>query len=245
MTQEGHVAQPDRDGSRTTGNDQPDRTRQRVHRPPSAARHGRCYDLPPACSVTTSGQRQVLGDGVVPGPGTQAHRPRPTVLSTPSTSSGRRKPDDRFTEDSDTSRPASAARSSPARSRTGRRTSHLEPEWSADFYPIQDDLRQRCLIAHTGQPAVRGCPRATRTSRRSPMIPSALAVDHPEQTPPPRELAGRRVTADLSTRRSTTTRRIPVPAFTKTAVTRQELTTESGLPFTTRVREPGRRSTPP
>jgi cytochrome P450 len=27
--------------------------------------------------------------------------------------------------------------------------SHLESEWSADPYPIQDDLRQRCPIAHT------------------------------------------------------------------------------------------------
>ena len=27
--------------------------------------------------------------------------------------------------------------------------SHMEPEWSADPYPIQDDLRQRCPIAHT------------------------------------------------------------------------------------------------
>ena len=27
--------------------------------------------------------------------------------------------------------------------------SHLEPEWSADPYPIQDDLRQRCPLAHT------------------------------------------------------------------------------------------------
>ncbi len=27
--------------------------------------------------------------------------------------------------------------------------SHLEPAWSADPYPIQDDLRQRCPIAHT------------------------------------------------------------------------------------------------
>jgi cytochrome P450 len=27
--------------------------------------------------------------------------------------------------------------------------SHLEPEWAADPYPIQDDLRQRCPIAHT------------------------------------------------------------------------------------------------
>ena len=27
--------------------------------------------------------------------------------------------------------------------------SHLEPEWAADPYSIQDDLRQRCPIAHT------------------------------------------------------------------------------------------------
>jgi cytochrome P450 len=27
--------------------------------------------------------------------------------------------------------------------------SHLEPEWAANPYPIQDDLRQRCPIAHT------------------------------------------------------------------------------------------------
>jgi hypothetical protein len=29
--------------------------------------------------------------------------------------------------------------------------SHLEPEWAADPYPIQDELRQRCPIAHTGR----------------------------------------------------------------------------------------------
>ena len=29
--------------------------------------------------------------------------------------------------------------------------SHLEPEWAADPYRIQDDLRQRCPIAHTGR----------------------------------------------------------------------------------------------
>ena len=29
--------------------------------------------------------------------------------------------------------------------------SHMEPEWTADPYPIQDDLRQRCPIAHTNR----------------------------------------------------------------------------------------------
>src|SRR3974390_485084 len=31
------------------------------------------------------------------------------------------------------------------------RFSHPEPEWAADPYPIQDDLRQRCPIAHTSR----------------------------------------------------------------------------------------------
>jgi cytochrome P450 len=29
--------------------------------------------------------------------------------------------------------------------------SHVEPEWFDDPYPVQDDLRQRCPIAHTGR----------------------------------------------------------------------------------------------
>jgi len=29
--------------------------------------------------------------------------------------------------------------------------SHVDPEWAADPYPIQDDLRQRCPIAHTNR----------------------------------------------------------------------------------------------
>jgi hypothetical protein len=29
--------------------------------------------------------------------------------------------------------------------------SHLEPEWAADPYRIQDNLRQRCPIAHTAR----------------------------------------------------------------------------------------------
>src|SRR6202021_596605 len=27
--------------------------------------------------------------------------------------------------------------------------SHADPEWAADPFPIQDDLRQRCPVAHT------------------------------------------------------------------------------------------------
>jgi cytochrome P450 len=65
-------------------------------------------------------------------------------------------PDERFTDDFEQMR---QQRSVGARNEviTGPVTdwtedfSHLEPEWAADPYPIQDDLRQRCPIAHTGR----------------------------------------------------------------------------------------------
>src|SRR5512139_781319 len=65
-------------------------------------------------------------------------------------------PDDRFTEDFEQMR---QQRSVGVRNEviTGpvadwaEDFSHLEPEWAADPYPIQDDLRQRCPIAHTGR----------------------------------------------------------------------------------------------
>ena len=61
--------------------------------------------------------------------------------------------------------------------------SHLEPQWSADPYPIQDDLRQRCPIAHTGRLA----PGAVRGRRGDRLRHRALllTVDHPEQPPAP------------------------------------------------------------
>jgi hypothetical protein len=46
--------------------------------------------------------------------------------------------------------------------------SHVEPEWYTDPYPVQDDLRQRCPIAHTERFGGAGCPPATTTSPPSP-----------------------------------------------------------------------------
>jgi cytochrome P450 len=64
--------------------------------------------------------------------------------------------DDRFTEDFRGSR-ADEVIGTRSEVITGPVTdwatdfSHVEPEWAADPYPIQDDLRQRCPIAHTGR----------------------------------------------------------------------------------------------
>src|ERR1700740_970709 len=66
--------------------------------------------------------------------------------------------------------------------------SHLEPEWAADPYRIQDDLRQRCPIAHTARFG------GARLGHR----PVPPPVDHPEHLPaPPRVRADRRLAADL------------------------------------------------
>ena len=63
--------------------------------------------------------------------------------------------------------------------------SHLEPEWSADPYPIQDDLRQRCPIAHTRRFGGAWLP--TRYADVAAIAydtePLLLAVDHREQLP--------------------------------------------------------------
>src|SRR5689334_6488567 len=79
--------------------------------------------------------------------------PRPTAPSAPSTS---RRPemsvDDRFRPLEQDDVEAEGIRSEiitgPV-SDWATDFSHLEPEWAADPYPIQDDLRQRCPIAHT------------------------------------------------------------------------------------------------
>jgi len=64
--------------------------------------------------------------------------------------------DDRFTKDFHESRPDEplGIRNEPVTGPVSDWTtdfSHMEPEWAADPYPIQDDLRERCPIAHTGR----------------------------------------------------------------------------------------------
>src|SRR6201993_290969 len=104
--------------------------------------------------------------------------------------------------------------------------SHLEPEWSADPYPIQDDLRRRCPIAHTERfgggwlPTRYGDVAAIaydteRFSSRSIIMGNFR---------PPREVApiggSPPISSDPPFHHDA--RKLLLPAFTKTAVTRQE-----------------------
>ena len=109
--------------------------------------------------------------------------------------------------------------------------SHLEPEWSADPYPIQDDLRQRCPIAHTERFGGAWLP--TRYEDVA-----AIAYDTGyfssrsiimSNFRPPRELApiggSPPISSDPPFHHDA--RKLLLPAFTKTAVTRQEPATRA------------------
>ncbi len=109
--------------------------------------------------------------------------------------------------------------------------SHLEPEWSADPYPIQDDLRQRCPIAHTRRFGGAWLPTryadvaaiaydTGRFSSRSIIVGNLR---------PPRELApiggSPPISSDPPFHHHA--RKLLLPAFTKAAVTRQEPATRA------------------
>jgi len=109
--------------------------------------------------------------------------------------------------------------------------SHLEPEWAADPYPIQDDLRQRCPIAHTGRFGGGWLP--TRYEDVS-----AIAYDTERFSSraiimsnfrPPREIApiggSPPISSDPPFHHDA--RKLLLPAFTKTAVSRQEAATRA------------------
>jgi cytochrome P450 len=109
--------------------------------------------------------------------------------------------------------------------------SHLEPEWSADPYPIQDDLRQRCPIAHTGrfgggwlptryQDVAAIAADTERFSSRSIIMSNFR---------PPLDLAPIGGTPPISSDPPFhhDARKLLLPAFTKTAVTRQEAATRA------------------
>jgi len=104
--------------------------------------------------------------------------------------------------------------------------SHMEPEWSADPYPIQDDLRQRCPIAHTNRFGGGWLP--TRYEDVA-----AIAYDTEQFSSrsiimgnfrPPREIApiggSPPITSDPPFHRDA--RKLLLPAFTKTAVDKLE-----------------------
>jgi cytochrome P450 len=109
--------------------------------------------------------------------------------------------------------------------------SHLEPEWSADPYPIQDDLRQRCPIAHTGRFGGGWLPTryedvaaiaydTERFSSRSIIMSNFR---------PPRELApvggSPPISSDPPFHHDA--RKLLLPAFTRAPVTRQEPATRA------------------
>jgi cytochrome P450 len=104
--------------------------------------------------------------------------------------------------------------------------SHLDPEWTSDPYPIQDELRQRCPIARTQRFGGAWLPTLYADI-------AAIAYDTENFSSraviltnfrPPRDLApvggSPPITSDPPFHRDA--RRLLLPAFTKTAVSKQE-----------------------
>jgi cytochrome P450 len=104
--------------------------------------------------------------------------------------------------------------------------SHLDSRWSADPYPIQDDLRQRCPIAHTERFGGAWLP-----VRYEDVAAIAYDTEHFSSRSiimsnfrPPRELApvggSPPISSDPPFHHDA--RKLLLPAFTKSAVTKQE-----------------------
>jgi len=106
--------------------------------------------------------------------------------------------------------------------------SHLDPEWTADPYPIQDDLRQRCPIAHTQRFGGAWLP-----TRYEDIAAIAYDTEHFSSRTiimsnfrPPRDLApaggSPPITSDPPFHHDA--RKLLLPAFTKSAISKQEAT---------------------
>jgi cytochrome P450 len=109
--------------------------------------------------------------------------------------------------------------------------SHMEPEWSADPYPLQDDLRRRCPIAHTERFGGGWLP-----TRYADVAAIAYDTEHFSSRSiimgnfrPPREIApiggSPPITSDPPFHRDA--RKLLLPAFTKTAVSKHEPATRA------------------
>jgi cytochrome P450 len=109
--------------------------------------------------------------------------------------------------------------------------SHMDPEWSADPYPIQDDLRRRCPIAHTNRFGGGWLP-----TRHADVAAIAYDTEHFSSRSiimgnfrPPHEIApmggSPPITSDPPFHHDA--RKLLLPAFTKTAVSRQEPATRA------------------
>jgi cytochrome P450 len=107
--------------------------------------------------------------------------------------------------------------------------SHLDPEWTTDPYPIQDDLRQRCPIAHTQRFGGAWLP-----TRYEDIAAIAYDTEHFSSRAiilsnfrPPRDLApaggSPPITSDPPFHREA--RKLLLPAFTKNAISKQEAAT--------------------
>jgi cytochrome P450 len=109
--------------------------------------------------------------------------------------------------------------------------SHLEPEWAADPYPIQDDLRERCPVAHTERFGGGWLP-----TRYEDVAGIAYDTEHFSSRAiimsnfrPPLDLApiggAPPISSDPPFHHDA--RKLLLPAFTKTAVGKQELATKA------------------
>ncbi|HEY6275374.1 MAG TPA: cytochrome P450 [Streptosporangiaceae bacterium] len=109
--------------------------------------------------------------------------------------------------------------------------SHLEPEWSADPYPIQDELRQRCPIAHTGRFGGGWLPTRYEDVAAIAYDPDRFSSRSiiMSNFRPPRELApvggSPPISSDPPFHHDA--RKLLLPAFTRTAVARQEPATRA------------------
>lgn len=109
--------------------------------------------------------------------------------------------------------------------------SHLEPDWSADPYPIQDDLRRRCPIARTERFGGGWLP-----TRYEDVAAIAYDTEHFSSRAiimsnfrPPREAAPIGGSPPISSDPPFhyDARRLLLPAFTKSAIARQEPATRA------------------
>jgi cytochrome P450 len=109
--------------------------------------------------------------------------------------------------------------------------SHMDPRWAADPYPIQDDLRRRCPIAHTGRFGGAWLPTRyedVSAIARDPERFSSRTIIASNYRPP-KELAPMGVAPPISSDPPfhRDARKLLLPAFTRKAVARYEESTRA------------------